>query len=266
MTRIQIHLILINKIKDIDSFLLEAKANECEYLQEYLSKEYGIYSSLEYIRDILILKEYEKDFNYFFKEMNMIRKEKDNIERNYKDYLFWKDINDYERLEDVKKIFQDIIKKYEKLFNDLFLSIVYKGESCRGFIKEITGEGSTEEIFLIKEQPIDTCPMINEILEDLSDRESIDRLENFRELCSEIRGNINHWKDELWKNAELKVSQEGEIILEFKEIPYLNTDVFVEKELLVFKNICNNLQAISEWGNEYFSFVISNKIFKLNIN
>jgi hypothetical protein len=216
----------------------------------------------------LILKEFKNNFKYFLKELNMLKGELKDLEKNLSDYLLWNiSYDNYDKYECIENKLNQYIKEYKRHIKKVgeIIIIDLKGESAKLFIKEFLDFNTTEELLNINPQPKNTCPFIDEAIKEDPSQKNI--LEVLRTSCEDNRDIINNWKKDIWNNVSLNLSSEG-IVLSFGEVnPDLKCDKLSNKELskldnnLLAKNAIDNYNKILEWGINY-----NKKIRETNLN
>jgi len=256
---------LTSIIPEINSFINEINEYLCnDKIKEYICSDYGIFNSLEYIRDYLILQQFKQDFNYFNKEVNYLIEESKGLNDRLKEFLLFKvDYDDYDQYEYIESILLNINKKYLNIL-DLIESkfkLNFNGIGSKEILKRYFDKSSTEDLLNLFNQPKNTCPLIDEAIEfhPLNKND----LELLRRECEYIRDKINYWKEELWKNSQIELTHKG-YSLYFKEITLLdlkyNEFNFNNKKS---KNAFENYKKIIDWGLNYYNFVLKNNIIKL---
>lgn len=226
--------------------------------------DYGIINSLEYIKEVLILQEFKKDFNYFCKEIKFLINESENLDKVSNEFLLFKvERDDYDNYLETESLILNINKNYLKILSIISdcLSFTFKGIGSKDILKEYLKESSTEYILNLVEQPKNTCPLIDEAIE--KEPIYINELEILRTSCEETRDFINKWKKELWSCSEINFSLEGFHISFFNipkfEINYYDFNFKGEKS----SKALLNYKRIIEWGINYYNFVLKNSIIKV---
>lgn len=254
---------LLNHIPSIEKTLDKINHTLSDNVLKYLKTDLGIFVSLEYLKDQLIPLDFKKDFKYFLKELNMLIDETKDFEKDVSSFLLWNNYDDYDQEIFDEKLILEFNKEYIshlKFINNI-LTFDIVGNKAKLFLKDYYKYHNTEDLFLINNQPQNTCPLIDYSIQNGSIFEEL--LEVLRTECEDLRSEINEWKDSLWNNAILRFSPK-EVSLKFKECPQLNIDLKNFNDLKIEESSAkavDNYNKIFQWGIRYHKNIIENNLY-----
>lgn len=256
-----IFLKLVNSTKKIDKEIKFLSKIKYKKVLKFLQSERGIISSLEYL-NYLILNEFKKDFIYFIKEIKYLEEDLELIKKDKDHYSLLYLSSDFYQFEKEEKLINIAVIKYQniiKLINEI-IHISIKGKKVKHFIKKYFNNVSTEELLNLPKQPNNTCPYIDEEINQYPDLSS--NLEELRSQCTNARSAFNEIKEEIWENSFLNLNKD-KISIQFE-----NNHLDIKMKLFKFpqKHLKSyqNYEKIIEWGSCINKFLNQKQTIHLN--
>lgn len=261
--------LVLEIIPSINKTLSQIDEIDNSFLLKWLKSDYGIVLSLEYIRDVLILKEFKENFLYFSKEFYYIKDEEIALKKCLENYILFNS----EAIDESQEILlYNIYNQYQNILSEIDEIAMSKmeGEKGKEIIKDLFKYNTTEEMIGVCDQPNNTCPYIDKAI--YYKNEKSDLLEDLREKCEDVRDQINNWKKELWNNSKFLIKN-NKVKITFNKIPeynvnevyFLPEDIQELSEDEFSKKALDNYLKILNWGSTYKKAIIESPQFLIEI-